>query len=88
MKTTVSLSDAALARADELIRSGRYTSFGDVVRDALDDAEDSWVMETDDWTPKPADIAAVHEGRAAFARGDGIPLEEAAARLRARFPAR
>ena len=86
MKTTVSLSDAALARADELIRSGRYTSFGDVVRDALDDAEDSWVMETDEWTPTPADIAAVQEGRAAFACGEGISLKEAAARLRARFP--
>lgn len=87
MKTTVSLSDAALARADELIRSGRYTSFGDVVRDALDDTDDGWI-ETDDWTPQPGDVAAVKEGRAAFACGDGIPLEEAAARLRARFPGR
>ena len=88
MKTTISLSDAARARADELIRSGRYTSFGDVVRDALDDAEDSWVVEGDGWIPQPDDIAAVREGRAAFACGHGIPLEEAAAKLRARFPGR
>ena len=86
MATTFSLSDAALARADELIRSARYTSFKDVVRDALDDAEDSWIDETDEWSPQPGDVAAVREGRAAFESGHGIPLDEAAARLRARFP--
>jgi Arc/MetJ-type ribon-helix-helix transcriptional regulator len=88
MTMVVSLSEAAQARADELIRSGRYTSFGDVVRDALDDADDGWIEDTKDWTPQPGDVAAVREGRVAFACGGGIPLEEAASRLRARFPGR
>lgn len=88
MTMVVSLSEAAQAKADEAIRSGRYTSFGEVVQAALDDDEDSWVDEQVSWdTLSPDDRAAIEAGLADIDAGRTKPADEVFDRLIAKYEA-
>ena len=93
MTMVVSLSDAAQARADEMVRSGRYTSLSQVVQAALTDAElddndESWMDETVKLDAlSPDHRAAVEEGLADIEAGKTRPAKEVFADLRARIDA-
>lgn len=93
MTTLVSLSDAARARADELIRSGNLTSFGELVRTVLVNGGPEHDPES--WIDEPVDLddlsledrSAVEEGLADIEAGRVHPAEEVFAELRARIEA-
>ncbi len=61
MPTVISLDDASKARADELIRSGEYSSFDEVVKVALADGG-GWVDEEDEAVDFN-DLPPSHAGR-------------------------
>lgn len=86
MTTLVSISDEAKARADQLIRSGEYTSFDELVLAALGDSRDDWIDQ--DITLEELsheDRAAVEEGLADIEAGRIYPAEEVFAELRERY---
>lgn len=86
MTTVVSINDEAKARADQLIRSGQYTSFDEVVRAALRESTDGWIdqeIDLDDLSPETR--AAVEEGLADIEAGRVHDAEEVFAELRERY---
>lgn len=84
MTTVVSLSEAARARADELIRSGRYKTFCEVVEAAVGDDHESWMDEPMDLEDLSADDrAAIEEGLADIEAGRVHTLNEVITKLRA-----
>ena len=88
MTTVVTLSEAARARADELIRSGRCTSFGEVVRAAMVDDDESWMDEPVDLdTLSSEDRAAVEEGLADIEAGRVVDADVVFDRLIAKYKA-
>ena len=93
MAMIVSLSEAAQARADELIRSGQCTSFSELVHTALGNGgpehdPETWIDEPVDLdTLSPEDRAAVEEGLADIEAGRTIPAEEVFDRLHEKYRA-
>ncbi|PTS73898.1 hypothetical protein DBR17_17605 [Sphingomonas sp. HMWF008] len=84
MTVMVAISEAAKARADALVLSGRYESIEHAIEAGLSqlDLEDD---EVDLDALSPEDRAAVEEGLADIAAGRVIPAEQVYAELRARF---
>lgn len=88
MTTVVTLSEAARARADELIRSGQCTSFGEVVQAAMVDDEESWMDEPVDLdTLSPDHRAAVEDGLADIKAGRVVEADVVFDRLIAKYKA-
>lgn len=85
MTTVVTISEEAKARADELIRSGSYTSFSDVVQAALQGAEDGWMDEPVDIDELPPELRdAVLAGLADIEAGRVHTIEEVRSHFRQR----
>ncbi len=85
MTTVVSIGDEAKARADQLIRSGKFTSFDELVLAAIRETGDGWIdqeADLDDLTPKGR--ATVEEGLADIDAGRVRDAEEVFAELRER----
>ena len=88
MTTVISISAAAKAHADALIRSGQATSFEQVIMAALQHDPNGWMDEPVDLDSLPAEHrAAVEEGLADIAAGRVVPAEQAFAEVRARIAA-
>ena len=86
MATMVSIGDEAKARADQFIRSGKYTSFDEVVLAAIRETGDGWIdqeIDLEDLTPEVR--TAVEEGLADIDAGRVHDAEEVFAELRERY---
>jgi len=82
----VSIGDEAKARADQFIRSGKYTSFDEVVLAAIRETGDGWIdqeIDLEDLTPEVR--TAVEEGLADIDAGRVHDAEEVFAELRERY---
>jgi antitoxin ParD1/3/4 len=88
MTISVTISDAAKARADALVLSGRYESIEQAIEAGLHYLQEGWideVVDLDDLSPE--DRAAVEEGLADSEAGRVIPADDVFDRLIAKYTA-
>lgn len=86
MTTLVSMSDETKARADQLIRSGEYKSFDELVLAALGNSLEDWIDQDaslDELAPEHR--AAIEQGIADIEAGRTYPAEEVFADLHERY---